>query len=103
MCNIIDIKFHFLYTCLLNHLNIGDQFMNLYIVMIYPTISPFEAFDLWWSVFVFENLGDYNFSRYQNKLKLHYLVSRLLCNVVIMYKAAKNPEFLGYKGKPFPG
>ena len=60
ICNIIDIKLHFLYTFLLNNINIGDQFMNLYIQIFYPTIGPIEAFDLWWSVFVFENLGDYN-------------------------------------------
>ena len=55
--NIIDIKIHFLYTCLLNHLIIGDQLMNLYIQMYYPSIGPSEAFDLWWSIFVFENIG----------------------------------------------
>ena len=31
--------------------------MNLYIQIYYPSIGPIEAFDLWWSVFVFENLG----------------------------------------------
>ena len=37
---------------------IGDQFMNLYIQIFYPTIGPVKAFYLWWSVFVFENLGE---------------------------------------------
>ena len=31
--------------------------MNLYIQIYYPSIGPIEAFDLWWSAFVFENLG----------------------------------------------
>ena len=35
--------------------------MNLYIQIFYPTIGHKKAFDLWWSVFVFENLGDYYF------------------------------------------
>ena len=61
MCNIIDIKLNFWYTCLLNHMMIGDQFMNLYIQVFYPTIGPVKAFYFWWSVFVFENLGDYKF------------------------------------------
>ena len=78
--------------------------MNLYLQKFYPSIGPHEAFDLWWSVFVFENLGKISkVGSKQNFYKLRFLVSRLLCNVLIMYKAAKNPEFLGYRGKSFPG
>ena len=77
--------------------------MNLYIQIFYPTLGPTNAFYLWWSVFVFENLGKIFKILKQVWLKLHNLASRLLCNVVIVYKAAKNPEFLGYKGKAFPG
>ena len=83
---------------------IGDQFMNLYLQKFYPSIGPIEAFDLWWSVFVFENIGKiFKGGPKQTFQNLHCLVSRLLCNVLIMYKAAKNPEFLGYRGKHFPG
>ena len=35
--NIFGIKFNFWYTCLLNHLMIGDQFMNLYLQKFYPS------------------------------------------------------------------
>ena len=31
--------------------------MNIYLQKFYPSIGPYEAFDLWWSVFVIENLG----------------------------------------------
>ncbi len=31
--------------------------MNLYIHINYPNIGPSKAFELWWSVFVLENLG----------------------------------------------
>ena len=63
--NIIDIKVHFCYTILLNHMMNVDQFMNFYIQIYYPSIGPIKAFDLWWSVFVFENLGE----KKQSKLK----------------------------------
>ena len=37
-------------------------------------------------------------------MKLTLIGSRLLFNIIIIYTAAnRNPEFLGYKGKPFPG
>ena len=56
----MDIKTHFWYSCLLNHNN-WDQFMNLYIHIYYPSIGPAQAFDLWWSAHVFQNLGEKEF------------------------------------------
>ena len=61
--NIMDIKTHFWYSCLLNHNN-WDQFMNLYIQIYYPSIGPAQAFGLWWSVHVFQNLGEKEFLKY---------------------------------------
>ena len=132
--------------------------MNLYIQINYPSFGPTQAFDLWWSVHVFQNLGEKEFLKYiqinkegerpkmyfgifsnlETKKKQKWkklgnwgdlpplwfgnnpyflkpsltssflcnvfnLVSRLFCNVLIMYKAEKNLEFWGYRGKPFPG
>ena len=111
--NIIDIKIHFVYTFLLNNLMIGDKFMNFYIQMYYPSIGPHEAFDLWWTVLVFENIGkkDLLYAVDQNiciktwliAKNVYFLGTRLFCNVLIMYKASKNLEFWGYRGQPFPG
>ena len=57
--NIIDIKLHFLYTILLNCLTVMDQIVNLYIETYYQNLGPFKAFDIWWSTFVWQNIGEY--------------------------------------------
>ena len=54
--NIIDIKLHFVYTFLLNVQL--DQWLNIYLHLYYENIGPLKAFNLWWSYFVFENLGE---------------------------------------------
>ena len=54
--NIIDIKLHFVYTFLLN-LQL-DQWLNIYLHRYYKNIGPLKAFNLWWSYFVLENLGE---------------------------------------------
>ena len=54
--NIIDIKLQFVYTFLLNLQ--FDQFLNLYLHLYYENIGPLKAFNLWWSYFVLENLGE---------------------------------------------
>ena len=46
-----------------NHNN-WDQFINLYIQIYYPSIGPAQAFDMWWSVHVFQNLGEKEFLKY---------------------------------------
>ena len=61
--NIIDIKLHFLYTILLNCLNPIDQIVNLYIQSYYQNLGPFRAFNIWWLTFVWENLGECQFSK----------------------------------------
>ena len=58
--NLIDIKLHFLYTILLNSVPLMDQIVNLYIETYYQNLGPFRSFNLWWSSFVLENLGEYN-------------------------------------------
>ena len=97
--------------------------MNLYIQLNYPNIGPSKAFILWWSVFVLQSLGKVKKLRFYGQPTVHILGSpldlnnihistinihislwgsRLLFNVAIICKAKKNPEFLGYIGKPFP-
>ena len=56
--NLIDIKLHFLYTILLNSIPPMDQIVNLYIETYYQNLGPFRSFNLWWSSFVLENLGE---------------------------------------------
>ena len=53
----MDIKLQFWYTLLLNALLPIDQVMNIFIHEFYEKIGPNNAFELWWSVFLFENLG----------------------------------------------
>ena len=53
----MDIKLQCWYTLLLNQLNPIDQVMNIFLQTFYERIGPNNAFELWWSVFLFENLG----------------------------------------------
>ena len=53
----MDIKLQFWYTSLLNQIGFIDQVMNILLQIFYEKIGPNNAFELWWSVFLFENLG----------------------------------------------
>ena len=55
--NIMDMKLQFWYTILLNNLIVIDQVMNIFIQLFYENIGPKNAFEIWWSMFLFENLG----------------------------------------------
>ena len=56
----MDIKLQFWYTLLLNNLIVIDQVMNIFIQLFYENIGPKNAFEIWWSIFLFENLGIYH-------------------------------------------
>ena len=55
--NVMDIKLQFWYTLFLNQLIPIDQVMNIIQQIFYENIGPKNAFDIWWSVLLFENLG----------------------------------------------
>ena len=54
----MDIKLQCWYTLLLNHLNPIDQVMNIFLQTFYEKIGPNNAFKIWWSVFLLENIGE---------------------------------------------
>ena len=55
--NIMDIKLQFCYTLLLNQTIVLNAGMNIFLQIFYEQIGPDNAFELWWSVFLFEKIG----------------------------------------------
>ena len=53
----MDMKLQFCYTILLNNLIVIDQVMNIFIQLFYENIGLKNAFEIWWSMYLFENLG----------------------------------------------
>ena len=74
-------KLQFWYTLLLNHTNCFDQFMNLFLQLFYEKIGPNNAFQLWWSVFVFENIGNIFVSFLLVELLSRYIISRIKIDI----------------------
>ena len=54
----MDIKLQFWYTSLLNQIGFIDQVMNILLQIFYEKIGPNNAFDIWWSVSLIENIGE---------------------------------------------
>ena len=54
----MDIKLQFWYTSLLNQIGFIDQVMNIFLQIFYEKIGPNNAFKIWWSVFLLENIGE---------------------------------------------
>ena len=73
--NIMDIKLQFFYTLLLNQTNVIDQVMNIFLQIFYEKIGPNDAFSLWWSVFLFENIGQCRY--YLGKIHKKYNIPRI--------------------------
>ena len=55
--NIMDIKLQFWYTILLNNLVCIDAVIFIFIQLFYENIGPKNAFEIWWYMYLFENLG----------------------------------------------
>ena len=52
--NIMDIKLQFCYTLLLNQTIVLINVTSIFLQIFYEKIGPNNAFELWWSVFLFE-------------------------------------------------
>ena len=55
--NIMDIKLQFCYTLLLNQTIVLINVTSIFLQIFYEKIGPNNAFELWWSVFLFEKIG----------------------------------------------
>ena len=53
----MDIKLQFWYTILLNNLVCIDAVIFIFIQLFYENIGIKNAFEIWWSMYLFENLG----------------------------------------------
>ena len=70
--NIMDIKLQFCYTLLLNQTIVLINVTSIFLQIFYEKIGPNDAFLLWWSVFLFDNIGQcrYNFGKIHNKCNI---------------------------------
>ena len=58
--NIMDIKLQFCYTLLLNQTIVLINVTSIFLQIFYEKIGPNNAFELWWSVFLFEKIGQWS-------------------------------------------
>ena len=66
----MDIKLQFWYTSLLNQIGFIDQVMHILLQIFYEKIGPNNAFDIWWSVSLIENIGECDYNFCEDSLKL---------------------------------
>ena len=55
----MDITIQFWYCFLLQHLNLIDQIVNIYLELNYEKLGPSRAFVIWWAIFPILNIGKY--------------------------------------------
>ena len=72
--NVMDIKLQFWYTLFLNQIMPIDQVINIIQQIFYENIGPKNAFDIWLSVCLFENLGKciYMYEIYRDSFEMIY-------------------------------
>ena len=100
--SLMSIKMHNIIANLIPINSILDQIMNILLELYHGQLGTENVFTIWWSFFVWENLGET--MMIQNILNISHSELRFVFNLLVLVTALRRlPEFDGYQPQTFPG